>query len=58
MKKDCLGRHLLPLPICLPHANAFEDDEVAQKEWKTKGERENIGLCIQNNPQPRETARA
>lgn len=39
-EKDCLGCHLLPLPICLPHANAFKDDEVAQKEWKTKGERE------------------
>lgn len=39
-EKDCLGCHLLPLPICLSHANASEDDKVAQKEWKTKRERE------------------
>lgn len=56
MKKSVLAAIFCHFPsVCL--MDDSEDDKVVQKVWKAKGEKENIGLCIQTNPRPQDTAR-
>lgn len=43
-EKDC---HLLPLPICLPHADASEDDKRgAKRNGKQKGREKTLDYAF------------